>query len=103
MSSTEVFTGTGGYRVTLHLGQVVLIEIWRDGVRMSFGKPMFHGPCARCGTTIPIFVPGNDTMEVCDACERAMDDESKYALEALRGVGEETVPDRDPEEPPVEP
>jgi hypothetical protein len=67
-------SGHGRYRVTFHQGRAVLIEIWRDGARMGFGTPAYHGPCARCGVQIPVFVPGNDTMEVCDECEATIEE-----------------------------
>lgn len=64
----ETFSGTGPYTVTFWQGAAVLVEIWRDGARMSFGTRAFPGPCARCGTEILLYEPTNSTMEVCDAC-----------------------------------
>jgi hypothetical protein len=69
---SDAVTGEGPWRVTLHDGHVMLVEIWHDNRRLIFGRPRFRGPCARCGTEIAIFTPDNDTMEVCDDCEVAM-------------------------------
>lgn len=65
-------SGTAPYRVTLYQGRVVLVEIWRDGARMTFGTRTFDGTCAHCGREMRVFTPDNDTMEVCDRCDAVL-------------------------------
>jgi hypothetical protein len=72
----ETMTGDGSYRVTFWEGSAVLVEIWREGKRMSFGTRDIPGPCARCGTQILLYEPTNSTMEVCDTCALAITEET---------------------------
>lgn len=68
----ETFSGEGTYRVTLHAGNAVLVEIWRDGVRMVFGTRRYPGPCARCGCETLLYEPSNSTDEVCASCHHVL-------------------------------
>jgi hypothetical protein len=66
---SDTLSGEGPWQVTTYRGAVVLIVIWHQGVRMTFGTPGFSGDCARCGLSIRTYTPDNDTMEVCAVCE----------------------------------
>jgi hypothetical protein len=70
--AVETFSGEGRYRVSFSQGVAVLVEIWRDGQRMAFGQRSRQGRCARCGTEIPVFLPEDESMEVCDDCDRVI-------------------------------
>ena len=71
----ESFSGEGPFTITAHDGHVVLIEIWSEGTRMTFGTPAFDGKCPRCGQPLKVYTPGNTTQEMCDPCTIAVAEE----------------------------
>jgi len=77
--SVEQISGEGQWEITTHEGAVVLIVIWHQGVRMTFGTPAYSGRCARCGLGMATYTPDNDTMEVCAVCELLLASEMDQA------------------------
>lgn len=65
----ETVSGDGPWKVYLHQGRVVLVEVLYEGKIMQIGMHRFDGRCARCGGAIKTCTPENDEMAVCKRCE----------------------------------